>query len=252
MSDWKIEVDAKEIASKFGDLKDQVEKTVTKAVGVLAASTHAHVLEQATAQLHSSAKTYKDAVSFEKIGGNIWMVSLDMKQAGWIEDGRKQGFMEELLHGKSSKTRADGGKYAIIPFKHNKNPSEQSPKAQEMMGQIKSFLKEKNIRTTKLEFNEDGSPKMGLLHKFNVDSSKPSEKAKYPALSGLAIYQKKNDKGQVKKEIMTFRIISDKMKGDGRWVHPGGKAYHLIDESFFWCMQKWDNEILPEILNSFK
>ena len=255
MADWKIDINAEEIASTFGDLKEKVESTVTKAVGALAAATHAHVLELATTQLHSSASTYKDALSFESLGGNIWLVSLDMKKAGWLEDGRKQGFMEELLNGKSSHS-GKNGRYAIIPFKHNKNPSEQSPQAKEMMGQIKNFLKEKDIRTTKLEFNADGSPKMGLLHKFNIESSKPSAKAKYPALSGLAIYQRnvedKKGKMSVKKEIMTFRVISESMRGDGRWVHPGGKAYQLIDAAAFWAMGEWDNTILPEILNSFK
>ena len=251
MPDWSLQIDAKEIAAAFGDLSSQVETSVTKAVGALAAATHAKVLEIATAELHTSASTYKDALSFEKLGGNIWVVALDMKKAGWIEEGLKPGFMEQLLHGKSAKTNVDGGKYAIIPFQHNKKPSEQTPQAQEMMGQIKSFLKEKNIRTTKLEFNEDGSPKMGLLHRFNIDSAKPSSKAKYPALSGLAVYQRKNEKGQIKKEIMTFRIITEKHKEEGRWFHPGVKAANIIDKSYFWAIGEWDNTILPQILASF-
>lgn len=253
MSSWKLEVDAKEIASTFGALKEQVESTVIKAVGALAASTHAHVLEQATSQLPKSLMPiYKEAMSFEKIGGNIWVVSLDLKRAGFIEDGRKQGFMEELLHGKSSH-QGKNGRYAVIPFVKNTKPSEQSPKAQELMSQIKSFLKEKKIPSTKLEFNPDGSPKLGKLYSFNIESSKPSSKAKYPALSGLSIYQRKNEKtGKVKKEILTFRVISESMRDDGRWRHPGGKAYQLIDESFFWAISEWDNNILPEIMNSFK
>lgn len=167
------------------------------------------------------------------------------------------GFMEELLHGKSSH-QGKNGRYAIIPLKHNKkNIKDHSMKTQELMGQIKSFLKEKKIPSTKLEFNPDGSPKMGLLHRFNVDSAKPSEKAKYPALSGLAIYQrnvedKKSGKTSVKKEIMTFRVISESMKGDGRWIHPGSKAYQIIDKIYFEALGRWDNEILPSILNSFK
>lgn len=252
MPEWKIEVNASEIAAAFGSIKEQVESAVTKGVGVLAESTHARALELATQQLNTTRTTYTDALSIEKVKGNIWLVQLDMDKAGWIEEGVKPGFMEALLHGKSAKTNKDGGKYAIIPFKHNKPQSQQSPKAQEMLGQIKDFLKEKKIRTTKLEFNPDGSPKMGLLHKFNIDSARPSEKAKYPALSGLAIYQKKNDQGKVKKEIMTFRIITEKMKGEGRWFHPGGKAAHIIDEAYFWALGKWDNEILPSILEGFK
>jgi hypothetical protein len=134
---------------------------------------------------------------------------------------------------------------------------DRSPEANDLLSQIKGFLKEKKISSTKLEFNTDGSPKMGLLHRFDIDSKKPSSKSKYPALSGVAIYQrevenKKTGKMSIKKEIMTFRVISESMKSDGRWVHPGGKAYNLIDEGFFWAIGEWDNNILPQILDSFK
>lgn len=252
MADWKINVDVSQVASVFGELKNQVEEAIVKGVGALAAATHAKALEMANEKLHTTSGVYKEALSFKKLEGNIWVVSLDMKKAGWIEDGLKPGFMKQLLNGKSAKTNADGGKYAIIPFQHNKNPTEQTPQAKEMLGQIKNFLKEKNIKTTKLEFNADGSPKMGLLHRFNIESSKPSYKAKYPALSGLAIYQRKNEKGKIKKEIMTFRIITEKHEQDGRWFHPGVKAANIIDETFFWAINEWDNVILPSILASFK
>jgi len=252
MPDFKIEIDAKKIASEFGDMQKEVESAVTKAVGALAAATHAKANELATEKLKSTASMYKDALSFEKIEKNIWVVALDMKKAGWIEDGRKSGFMEELLRGKSSKTNARGKKYAIIPFKHNKNPTDQTPKAQELAGQIKNFLKSEKINVRKLEFNPDGSPKLGLLHKFDLDSARPTEKSKYPALKGVSIYQRMDEKGKVKRDIMTFRVITEDHKGEGRWNHPGSKGVFIIDQCYEWAMREFDSAILPSVLEKFK
>jgi hypothetical protein len=252
MPDFKLEIDAKDIASKFGDLQKEVEATVHKAVAALAASTHAKATELATNKLKSRASIYKDALDFKKIDKNIWVVSLDMEKAGFIEENRKSGFMDELLRGKSAKTSSKGKKYAIIPFKHNKNPSEQTEKAQDLSRQIKDFLKKEKIYSRKLEFNPDGSPKLGLLHRFDLDSAKPSSKAKNPALKGVSIYQRMNEHGQVKKEIMTFRVITEDHKSEGLWNHPGSKGVFIIDECFNWASSTWDTEILPSILDSFK
>jgi hypothetical protein len=252
MADFKLEVNIPDITKQFKECQAEVEVAVRTAVGGLAASTYAKSVEMARDKLKSTYNTYVDALQYEKITDNIWVVSLDMDKAGWIEDGRKAGFMEELLRGKSAKTSKTGKKYAVIPFQHNKNPSQQSPKALNLTNQVKDFLEKKNVSYQKLEFNKDGSPKMGLLHKFDIESAKPSEKAQHPALKGLAIYQRKNAEGQVKRDIMTFRVITEDHKADGRWVHPGRQPAHIIDDVYNWAIQAWDTEILPSVLKGFK
>lgn len=162
------------------------------------------------------------------------------------------GFMEELLRGKSSKVSANGKRYAVIPFKHNKKPTDQTPKAQDLSNQIKGFLRKEKIPYQKLEFNADGSPKLGLLHKFDLDSAKPSAKAKDPALKGLAIYQRMNEKGKVVKDIMTFRVITEDHKAEGKWHHPGSKGVFIIDAAYDWALREWDSTILPSILEKYK
>jgi very-short-patch-repair endonuclease len=163
------------------------------------------------------------------------------------------GFMDELLTGKSSR-QGKNGRYAIIPFRQDKKPSEQTPLARHLTDQIKGFLKDKNIPYKKLEFNKDGTPKMGLLHKFDIVTGIfPSEKARTPALSGVSIYQRKNPAtGKISRDIMTFRVISESMRSDGRWVHPGSQGVKIIDQAFSWAEQIWESEILPSVLESFK
>lgn len=248
--DFKFNINVNEITDKFKDLKTQLEASVLESANTLALMTHAKVLELASEHLNSTAQTYKDAVSFEQIDSNMWVVSLDMKKAGFIEAGQKSGFMEYLLNGKSSKVSKSGKKYAVIPFHHNKAPSMQTQSARALTDQIKGEMKKRNIPYKELEKNADGSPRVGKLHSFNIESARPSKAASHPALYGLSIYQRADKMGVVKKEIMTFRVITEDHQGK-KWMHPGSDGKKIFDEAFEWCVREWDQKILPEIYRKF-
>jgi len=249
MSDLKFEIDVNSIASEFGEIKKEVAKDLKQGVSNLASMTHAKTLELADEHLNSLSGMYKDNVSFQQIEDNIWVVTLDEK-ALWIEEGRKSGFMDELLNGKSAKTNAKGEKYAVIPFEHSKNPSEQSSKARELTNQIKTELKKQGVNYRKPEYNADGSPKLGLIKRFNVDSAKLKPTDKNSPLQGVAIYQRMEG-NKVKRDVMTFRVITERHREEGRWVHPGRPGDKLMDKAFDWAMQTWENEVLPDILGSY-
>lgn len=251
MSDLKFEIDVNSLASEFGEIKKEVAADLKKAVGGLASMTHAKTLELATQELGSLQKMYKDNLSFQQLEENLWVVSLDEK-ALFIEEGRKSGFMEELLNGKSSKTNSQGEKYAVIPFEHSKNPSEQSSRAQQLTNMIKSELKERGINYRKPEYNADGSPKLGLIKRFDVESAKLKESHKDQPLKGVAIYQRMDkNTGKVRRDVMTFRVITERHREEGRWIHPGRPGDKLMDKAFEWSMQIWENQILPEVLNKY-
>lgn len=191
-----------------------------------------------------------DNVEYEKVEDGLWVVTLK-EPAMWIEEGRKSGFMEELLDGKSSRTNKKGEKYAIIPFEHSKNPTEQSPKAQQLANQIKEELKSRNINWKKIEKNKDGSPRLGLLHKINIDNPRLKEAHKSSPTKGIAVYQRKDSSGNVRRDVMTFRIIHEKHRNEGLWIHPGREGDKLMDKAFDWAVDAWDREILPQILAKF-
>lgn len=184
------------------------------------------------------------------------------------------GFMEELLNGKSSRT-GKNGKYAVIPFKHNKNPSGQSPKAYDLAQEIKYALKKEGVSWKKIETGPDGSPRIGLLHKFNVETARPVDAQKdihkNPLTKGVAVYQNIYDengvlvrdrakgrdlmakgKGTVKKDVMTFRVISEKHRNEGLWNHPGRQGNKIFDKAFEWAVNHWEKEILPAIFDKYK
>ena len=252
MSNLKFHVDVERLSKQFESLKKDVQQDLTKGVENLASMTHAKTLEIAGEELTSLQKMYKDNVEFSNPAPNFWVVTLK-EPAMWIEEGRKSGFMEELLNGKSGRT-GKNGKYAIIPFQHNKNPSEQSPKAYDLAKEIQYELKKKGVNWKKIELNEDGSPRLGRLHTFQFDNARAiAQKAthKNPLTKGVSVYQTKQKDGTVRKDIMTFRVISEKHRNEGAWIHPGRKGNKIMDKAFEWAMQTWERDILPSIFEKY-
>jgi hypothetical protein len=253
MADFKITVNVDEIAQQLNKKKEEILSQTKKAVKGLAIASHAHVLELAGDKLKSLQSKYKDAVDFEQVDDNLFVVSLS-KEAMWIEKGHGAWSMyDKLSSSPKAKTSKEGHKYLTIPFEHSKKPSEQSAKAREITDQVKSFLKKEKIPYKKIEYNPDGSPKMGLIHKFDIKSAKPSEKAKFPTLQGVAIYQRKDkETGKIKKDIMTFRVVSEKNKGDGRWEYQPREGVNIFEETYKWAINTWNQQILPALIDSLK
>jgi predicted DNA-binding WGR domain protein len=252
MSNLRFYVDTERLADQFGKLKEDVKTDLTKGVENLANMTHARTLELAGENLTSLQKMYKDNVEFSNPAPNFWVVTLK-EPAMWIEEGRKAGFMEELLNGKSGRT-GKNGKYAIIPFHHNKNPTEQSAKAYDLAKEIQYELKKKGVNWKKIEKDEDGSPRLGKLHTFQFDNARAiAQKAthKNPLTKGVSVYQTMQKDGSVRRDVMTFRVISEKSRNEGAWVHPGRPGSKILDKAFDWAMSTWEKDILPAIFEKY-
>lgn len=249
-------VDADSIVAELQNFKQEAKKAIEDGVKALAASTHAKVKEFASSKLSTTRKMYMDNLDFQEVQPGIWVVSLDAP-ALWIEEGRKSGDMTEDLLKNNAHTAKDGSKYKAIPFEHSKAPSQQGAFQKEMVRLIKQVLRDESSRIgakipfKKLEYNPDGSPRIGLLHKFDITSPKPTARASHEALSGLRIYQTQTAEGKVRRDIMTFRMVSSKHKGN-KWIHPGREGDKFFEQALEWANQAWENEILPEILKRFK
>ena len=153
-------------------------------------------------------------------------------------------------------------KYRVIPFEHNKGPKAQTQKQTSLTDILKSTMKQLKIPYGKIEKDANGKAKVGLLHSFDI-IRKPGggavEVGKHSGISllqGVRVYQKpvmsKSGVESIKKSVMTFRIVSSKHKGTGRWQHPGLAARDFFPEAYLWAMDQWKNKIAPEILAQFQ
>lgn len=248
----KFEIDLEKLSKNIKQFGEEFKKDVTESIGYLASMTHGIVLQQTNELSPPLQKPYRDALSFQRLEEGLWVVELQ-KEAVWIEDGVKPHSMYDTLL-KSPKAKiGKKGKYLAVPFKHSKNPSEMSPKALELASQIKDELKKRNISATKLDLTADGSPRLGRISSFDIESARPSAKAKYPALKGVTIYQTRNkETGKVQRDIMTFRVISESTKGDGRWQNPGRQPADFFDLAYREAERMWENEILPNLYKKYE
>lgn len=243
----KINIDAAGIAAQFKELALEVEQDIQKAVGNLAAMTHAKVSEEAQNELKSTRKAFMDSLAFEEISPGVWVVSID--EGGlFVEEGipNNTDMKPGLL--KNAKTSKDGTRYKVIPFDHGKATSSMTPYAQGVVARIKQNLKGQKVPFKKIEMNKDGSPKRGLLHEFDFGGEKPG-KGNTPVMDGVSIYQHVTQTGNVRRDIMTFRTVTDK-QGD-KWIHPGLEAKKYLDKAFDWAMKEWETNILPDIMKKY-
>lgn len=265
-----LNVDLSAILNLRDELEPQVQKALREAGRDLAIQTHAHILEETQQKLKSTRGKYADALDFKQVNADTWIVSLD-KSAIWIEEGMPEHEMlDDLLKSSKARVAKDGSRYLVVPFQHNKGPTQQTQAQSDLTSTIKAELKRRQIPYGKLETDSKGQPKLGRLHSFDILKQPPKTMegagmgkgpiggvrqgpTGIPFLQGISIYQRlvKNPhtgKSSVKRAIMTFRVASSKHKGTGRWVHPGLEARKFFEEAQAWALNLWEQEIAPKVL----
>jgi hypothetical protein len=263
-----LNLDVKDLLNLGTELSAASKKALNDAGKRLTAMTRAHIVEQANKRLHSRREMYIDALTHFQVDENTWIISLDAR-ARWIEDGMKpHSMLDDLLRSKKAKTAKDGSKYMVVPFQHNKGPTQMTPAQKTLLATIKKELTTRKIPYGKTETNADGSAKTGLLHAFDIKTA-PLKSANSPGqgkgpvgqvmqgptgiplLKGVRIFQRetenKDGSKSVRRDIMTFRVASSKHKDQGRWEHPGLEGVKLMDEAYDWAKTTWEKDIIPQL-----
>ena len=256
----------------LSEFKDKTIAAAKDALRDLSAQTHSHIVEQVQAKLHSTREKYLEALSFKQIDDDSWIINLDSK-ALWIEEGIEANheMIDDLLKSPKAKTGKDGSRYAVIPFEHKKNPTASTSSQKSLTDTIKGEFKKRKIPYGKLELDGAGNPKKGLLHSFDIKNAplktahspgqgkgpigKPMQgPTGIPFLQGVRVYQKEvegpDGKMKVQKSIVTFRIVSSKHKGTGRWTHPGLEAKKFLDDAYDWAVEQWEQKIKKDLFVS--
>lgn len=245
----KFQLDISEIASQFSAFSKEVADDLTKAVKNLATLTRAQIHLEVQSELHTSRKIYLDNLSDPtESSPGVWVISLD-EPALWIEEGiaPNTDMKPDLLK---------GAKYKVIPFKYNTAPTDTAPSTQLLIKEIQRKLRSEKIPYKNIEYNKNGSPKTGKLHNLRWGTDVPGGakrpgKGNTPQLQGLSIYQQLTKTGNVRRDILTFRTVSSGPASAGKWIHPGFTAKKYMDKAFDEAMRKWEQEILPELMDKW-
>lgn len=260
------------IIEKNLHLAEVLDAKTNAAIESLTIQTKAHIVQEASQKLKTTRNDFVNSlIGPEQLDGNTWAITIPAKMM-WIEDGLPPGFdMKPGMLASPKAKHGKSGRYLVVPFKHNKTPTQRTPLQNQLNDMLASHLKKAGMAaSTKIEKNPDGSAKLGQLGKFDIKTptfkhnlpvgasgplshqltaharpqgqSGPSGR---PYLWGGMISQNKTSKGTVQKDAMTFRTVTENSKG---WIHPGLKALQSLQSGRDFAEQQWNNKFLPEIL----
>jgi hypothetical protein len=265
---FRVDVDLSEFA-ELANLEEVVRKEGESLVANLAAQTHAKAIELASERLHTRRQMFVDALSMYQ-EENVWVISLDAK-ARWIDDGMpRHSMLDSLLSSPKAKRSRDGSTYIVVPFDHSpgSGPSNKTPAQMDLVNVVKAEMKSRKIPWAKIEKDDQGRPRLGRLHSFDI-TDKPLKThvgpgqgrgevgqvrqgpTKIPFLAGVSVYQRLGDDGKVKRSVMTFRVASSKHREQGRWIAPAMDGVNILESVHDWALKTVEDEILPELLARF-
>lgn len=275
MSQLDFKVNLKEVAEKLGEVSDNIALQINEQVQNLSISTHAFVVKYANDKLTGFKRNHflgpeGKNVRWVQVSPSIWVVEIDPSVA-WIEEGRGPVSMatEQWLlkpGAKGVKTAKDGSTYRVIPFKHEGGVGGKSKSDEpEIASMIKKALKQKSISLHRIERDADNKPKLGILHKLDINEkrktypqklfSEPrnSETAKqiglkshagHHFLNNAVVVQReskgKGGKSKISKEVITFRVVSSKHAAEGRWMSPAVEPLNSIPEALKYAESEWE------------
>ena len=255
------------------NLEGAAKAAIKEQGALLVAQTHAFIIERASQRLHTRRGMYVEALSHFQDGEGNFIISLN-KKAVFIEDGMPaHSLLDDLLKSKKAKRAKDGSVYVVVPFELKKGPTQLTPAQISLSETLKSTMKKLKIPYGSLEKDANGTPKQGLLHRFDINDGPPKTQGPWggssqghgplgavqqgntgiPFLQGVNVYQRETENPDgsksVKKSIVTFRVASSKMKGSGKWDHPGLEPCGFFEEAVEWGQHQWDTEIVPAIID---
>lgn len=268
---FNINLDISELA-KLLEIDTVAEEEVKQAGKQLTDMAQAHAIELANKKLKTRRQMFIDGLESIQVNDDTWVLSLDAK-VRWVDDGMDEhSMLDDLLSSPKAKSTKDGGKYIVVPFQHNKGPTQMTAAQADLLSTVKREMAKFKVPYGKIETDASGKPKTGLLHEFDITKSPvkrfhgpgqghgPIGQVKQgptgiPFLQGLKVYQKKieNKDGSqsIKRFIMTFRVASSKHRDQpNRWHHPGLEKVGIIDETAEWAKKTWEEQIAPKLITS--
>lgn len=262
MTKLVFNIEISDITKEVENKLEQIKKDVYGSVRLLAKGAKEHADKLAKDNLPPKlGDIYSNSLYIEQIADNITVVGI-REEAFWIEYGRKEGFMEELLTRKSGsevKTSKEGHKYRVIPFEHSTSaPKSALPEKTDMANELRGFLKSKGVpysKTRALALDDKGSPRIGKIHSFDIKDMREGKKGKKLSenLQGVSVFQDVNPKtGKVERSFTTFRVISEKHRGTGKWEHPGRLGEDILQQTFKWLQDEWQQKFLPELKRKYE
>lgn len=233
MGDFSLKFKADQLGKDLEIASIEIEDELNQAISDLAHAAYASIVADAQKELNSTRVDYLKALSFDKLGDNEYLISLDGKAANATEDGYGSFDMKEkmlqsdkIVAGGSRagqkwvRENAQGKKYAAVPFEHKATPKKATG---DLAADIRN-LTATNRRGRKQKINrtfkdEQGKPLVGKVATATSEN---------PILNKITKFQHVSEKGAVSSIYMSWRMVSEDSTG---FIHPGYEGVHLFSEA---------------------
>jgi hypothetical protein len=268
---FNFTVNTEAIAALLNQTAENIFPRLKQEIQILSLSAHQFIVRKAQLELNEFdlEKFLGDNgknVRWQKVADSIWVVEID-ESARQIEEGRERRFMGWLLdNNPKARTRADGTKYAVIPFKNQQFVGPGKKEANEKGNQaiaalIRNEMSKQKISLTRIERNPDGTPKLGVLHR--IEPALPGPQTQFPSLysmprtpemamrsglpihggipltAGTAIIQRMQGKKPIR-EAVTFRIIDSRHESEGRWFQKAKPGLNSLKAAYDNANRQWE------------
>jgi hypothetical protein len=299
-------------ASVSPTVVERVQAMLPDIANRLAMEAFRHIRQEAGRRLKSSKRIYIENLTVQEESPGTWVVEL-LPPARWIEDGRPQGSMvDDFLNGPGKVKYGPNGRYKIIPFHHNRPPSQMTESQNYIRTSIyEDLFKQHGIpwgnpsqiaerdraegftdgwdtkygnpqgpnmtpaqrRMTTTPLGKlpafDGPPRVPVGTPWGSNGGAAITKGAgnpmghgplgqpvqgptgIPWTQGLKQYKNeiKTTHGELvtQKDVMTFRVVSEKHKEEGRWMHPGFEGKKFFDPAYQHIKNQWESEIKPKL-----
>lgn len=250
----------KKLQKDLESLAPSLESEINQAVKDAAYAAYASIVAKAQKALNSTRQDYLKGLSFEDLGDNSFLISLDGDLANHLEDGYPAfNLVPKMLESKKTvqvgsrsgqpwvqNTKPKGKNKESHRFAHvplQLHPHSKAAGTSNLADAVKQ-LTATNLAGFDQKFTQifkypDGSVQEGKVAVVRppgsaINASTPYAMAHSPdaRLQGLVKYQKiyKNSAGKdtVQSIYINYRTISDKGKP---WIHPGFSGVHFFDEA---------------------
>jgi hypothetical protein len=263
-----VNIDLKAIENIYNI--DVIRKAGNDAAHKLTLLTQAKIEELASERLHSRLQMFREGMSIKQEDEGVYIIHLDEKLT-WIEEGlQAHSMIPDFMQSPKCKIAADGHRYLVVPFKNKVGSSytNTTPVQMSLVNAIKDKLKKDKIPWSKIEKDDQGRPKIGMLHKVQIKTPEKfregsgmghgpigSERQGWtgkPFLEGASLYQNKTSSGKIERGVITFRVASEKQLGSEMWTHPGLHASNILEDAYKWALNELEKNIMPEVIKQIE
>lgn len=244
MGEIRISTKLEDLGIQLEEISREISDQLTLATAQLAQLTYNHAVSLATQRLDTTKQQYLDALKFETESEGVFVIYLE-EPAEHLEKGYPPyPMIQKILNGgKKAKVSKEGYRYKVIPLRQRTDTAAVQPSsnAKSLALRIQEVIDNRKFKRVKSSVDQK-TGKMTTVDRYTGSAAHPFLKG----LTRVREYQSARHWEPSSSAYLTFRVVSEKQIGKGKWNHPGFQGANVFPDIERWADSQLDN-ILKDI-----